>query len=295
MLALKPTQWANVLAVIRKATRTWLDAPVPSNDYKLYIPLTCMIQSLTLRLVLATLFDMEEHALGIHDFPLMQLADAINETWVSSKKPGKVLPFEENQCLQDSLHEIFPDIDLMNPKMNPLNMILPGFETMWRVVFRMFIEIGFTSGQRNPQWKDILTAFARKPTRAQFIAKENDFQISAEYLVKEALRLYPPTRRIHRAFQTDNSIRRRYFAADIEGCHLDKVIWGSDALRFNPARWAKLTIFQEMAYMPFGGKPFECPAKQFFGPMAIGLLVGSVLSELGGSWTLKIGGEEVKR
>ena len=35
---------------------------------------------------------------------------------------------------------LFPDWD-KSSKENPLNLILPGYETLWRVVLRCFIEV----------------------------------------------------------------------------------------------------------------------------------------------------------
>lgn len=40
--------------------------------------------------------------------------------------------------------------------------------------------------------------------------------------------------------------------------------------------------------MPFGGKPFGCPAKQEFAPMMIGVLVGVLVEGVDGEW--KLGG-----
>lgn len=69
-------------------------------------------------------------------------------------------------------------------------------------------------------------------------------------------------------------------AADIEACHLRPDIWGPDARVFNPERWKQPTSRQQEAFMPFGYKPFQCPAQSVFGPRIIGILVGALLEAL---------------
>jgi cytochrome P450 len=111
---------------------------------------------------------------------------------------------------------------------------------------------------------------------------------STKHVVFESLRLYPPTRRIHRAYQwsdsaaDDNQEPKAYddMAADIEACHLRSDIWGPYALVFNPERWKQPTSRQQEAFMPFGHKPFQCPAQSVFGPRMIGILVGALLEAL---------------
>lgn len=70
--------------------------------------------------------------------------------------------------------------------------------------------------------------------------------------------------------------------ADIESLHVNKDMWGADALKFDPERWNKVSDFQKKAFMPFGGKPFLCPAKPVFGPRVIALVVGVLLAVFDG-------------
>jgi dihydroceramidase len=53
-------------------------------------------------------------------------------------------------------------------------------------------------------------------------------------------------------------------AADIEACHLSTDIWGLGAESFDPMRWHILSDEQNEAFMPFGGRPFQCPAQPDF-------------------------------
>lgn len=124
---------------------------------------------------------------------------------------------------------------------------------------------------------------------------------SARDIVMEALRLYPPTRRIYRAYWWDDApasyesgtvcdsgrMPPETAAADIEACHLRTDIWGSNAANFDPARWMTITRDQIRALMPFGYGVCECPAKAVFGPWMIAILVGALLSALDDDgWTL---------
>lgn len=83
------------------------------------------------------------------------------------------------------------------------------------------------------------------------------------------------------------------FTADIEACHSEAAIWGLDAKEFKLERWEGVTKEQKKAFLPFGAKPFICPAKPVFGPWLIHLLVGSLLHELQEDWGLDCEDEEV--
>lgn len=39
------------------------------------------------------------------------------------------------------MRKVFPDWDETDGTKNPFNFILPGYETMWRVVLRCFLKI----------------------------------------------------------------------------------------------------------------------------------------------------------
>ncbi|CEL05759.1 hypothetical protein ASPCAL06874 [Aspergillus calidoustus] len=193
-----------------------------------------------------------------------------------------VLEFKENHTLQGRLSAVFnakhknkgkskSKIDIHDPHSNPLSWILPGFETLWRIVLRLFPVLD--SSQREEDYRQILPGFVHSPTPTQFKLESDDERISAESLVKEALRLYPPTRRIRRAFQfaggstdpnSNNRVEVVTAAADVEACQLDTDLWGADAMQFNPARWRK-----EENFLAFGDRPFLCPASRGFDPMVI--------------------------
>ncbi|KAJ5812109.1 Cytochrome P450 [Penicillium riverlandense] len=185
------------------------------NDSSIRINLVSLVSIISLKVVLFTMFDRGDGD-DTNDLVLDAFAKAINWTWIASKQrnPDLVPRFEDNSNLRFSLRAIFGNDDAGHT--NPLNFIIPSFETLWRVVLRVFVEVGFSTGAAaHPEWKNCLTAFSRHPTKEQFeaatymnledSAPAHDIP-SAKHIVFESLRLYPPTRRIHRAYQwSDNA------------------------------------------------------------------------------------------
>ncbi|PYI09608.1 cytochrome P450 [Aspergillus sclerotiicarbonarius CBS 121057] len=277
----KADDWDKMARQLQDAAQVWVEHP----DGEVH--LASMAQSLTLRFMMLTVFKFKFNPPHTTNSYLAGFARAIHQAWVLARDESRLIRFHHNHVLRDNITAFFPAYDFTQATGNPLNYILPGFETTWRVVLRMFLEI---RRARNQDWIDTLVFFAYDPTKAQFHDKAHG--ISVEHLVMEGLRLYPPTRHIHRTFHFDNekqnTVEEVSYSADIEACHLSKKIWGRDALEYNPYRWAKLTKEQNDAFMAFGSAPFECPAKPVFGPRMIGLLVSTMVSEVEerGTWRL---------
>ncbi|OXV10700.1 hypothetical protein Egran_01539 [Elaphomyces granulatus] len=280
-----PDEWSYLSDHARNVVKTYLMGS--DNSPVVRIKLTSLIQVLSMRLAIWVLFGRAKDGptYRVQDRDLVSLAEAINQRWLASK--GNEIPrFEEDHDLQAGLSAVFPDHNILDPEGNPLNLVMPAFETLWRAALRMFIEVRFITGRRSPEWHQALAEFARKPTKEQFTLQGAEGGISAEFLVSEALRLYPPTRRIHRAFKWAGSDSTVTIAADIEASHSMASIWGPDATTFNPRRWGSISAEQRNAYFPFGSRPFLCPASSVFGPWMIGLLVGALIGELPKDWRL---------
>ncbi|KAE8166048.1 hypothetical protein BDV40DRAFT_296860 [Aspergillus tamarii] len=286
LINLSPIAWESLSGFVRSAARRSIDDAIADSSDNAHIMLTNLVQVLVLRVVLHVLFQMETEALEIPDHHLLRLAEAINDTWISSKSKTDHVCFQDNIPLQRSLVTVFPNLNCLDPQENPLNLVIPGFETMWRIVLRFFIEVRYTSGLYHREWRDILATFAHTPTKNEFERPKGDQNLSAEMLVNEALRLYPPTKRVHRAFLPAGSDITELLNADIARVQTATHIWGSNAELFDPRRWRALTSQQRFAFFPFGSKPFVCPAQAVFGPRAIAMIVGVLLTELGGEWSL---------
>ncbi|CAI7622339.1 unnamed protein product [Penicillium bialowiezense] len=314
LINLPSTDWLAVSYFAKLITKSWCTRGLPSldrgvqgrpeaqEDFASPINVASMVQVLTLRVALLVMFDKDKQE-TIRDLSILNLAQSINRIWIASKnkEESEIPSFEEDAPLQQAVVEIFgAPCDQLND--NPMNLIVPSFETMWRVVLRAVLEIGFVRGKDHPEWKEAMVSFAMNTNKDQFerhssatcnrgsslqkanqLSSEDSNNVknspSAEHLVMECLRLYVPTRRIHRAYRCNESPGpHNIHSADIEGCHLRRDIWGDDANSFNPDRWLSLTPLQKQAFMPFGSAPFECPAKPTFGPRMIGLLAGAVLA-----------------
>lgn len=73
---------------------------------------------------------------------------------------------------------------------------------------------------------------------------------------------------------SNTKLVERLIAADVEACQRDPSIWGLDADKFNPDRWATLV---DRKLLAFGAKPFLCPASTDFGVRIIALLTATLL------------------
>ncbi|KAI9684816.1 MAG: hypothetical protein M1829_000191 [Trizodia sp. TS-e1964] len=244
-----------------------------------------IVQNIVLKISLYAMFELTDDELDDGDIKL--IAETINSLWLKSKSTDLtgVSVCSEQQALRGALRGIFPEMGDA-PRDNPLNLILPAYETLWRAVLRGFIEVSFRNRDRRSEWQSILLKFLATPTQASFDGKSFlPHKISVRMIAAETLRLYPPTRRIYRQVTLENALEPQLVAADIEYMHRDPRIWGEDSLSFNPLRWENIAQTCLDAYMPFGSRPFVCPAEKAFGPRMIGILVAALVSKLeGSSW-----------
>lgn len=297
LIKISSDDWETIASTTQDAVKRWKSDAQGACNARYKVRLVPMVQSLTLNAVLTAFFFLKKET-ATTDVPfeaLTKLAEAINDSWIMSKKEDTLVAFEEHDRLRTALSEVLPDENISNPRENPLNLILPGFETMWRIVLRGFLEVGYKTGKGHPNWREALISYSEKPTAERFNRGFPPDGASANSLIKESLRLYPPTKRVYRAWKGADSPETKEIAADIEACHLSVSIWGRTARNFDPLRWEKVTKEQEKAFLPFGSKPFECPAKPLFGPRLVGLLVGTFLDAFRHDWTLtSVGGDTVE-
>ncbi|EED22477.1 conserved hypothetical protein [Talaromyces stipitatus ATCC 10500] len=267
LINISSDNWEIIVSATQDAVRRWKSDAQGACESRREVELVPMVQSITLNAVLTAFFFLRKKVTtnDVTFKSLSNLAEAINETWIMSKKEDTFIPFEQNDKLRSALIEVLPDGNISDPCENPLNLILPGFETMWRVVLRGFLEVAYKAGKEHPNWREALIGYSEKPTAEQF--KRASSPDGAAW--KEA-----------------NFPEPKIIAADVEACHLSTSIWGKTAGKFDPLRWQKLTKEQEEAFLAFGSKPFECPAKPVFGPRLVGVLVGTLLDAFPHHWTL---------
>ncbi|KAI9376781.1 hypothetical protein BJX61DRAFT_538479 [Aspergillus egyptiacus] len=275
LIDLSPDEWDDLGSFIRLAVRRAVNVKV-GNKNEVRIKLALMIRTLTLRAVIWVLLRLgRDKCNAVDDSHFERLGDTIHRAWINMEA-GDAVEFKDNHDLQKQLAEFFGDDCILNPKDSPLNLILPGFEGFWWIVLREYIEMEARGSQN---LKEIMIAFAQSPTQGRFKVPASPDDISAEFIVREALRLYPPSRRIHRAFLFSESAQPTAVPADIEACQTDPAIWGPDSLEFNPRRWTNATKEQQSSFLAFGSASFQCHAYPGFEPRITGLLVGILLDE----------------
>ncbi|CAF2309437.1 unnamed protein product [Rotaria sp. Silwood2] len=143
---------------------------------------------------------------------------------------------------------------------NPLNIIIPGWETMWRLVFYSLLEL-----LRQPK------LLCELRLQLNNYSKSYRDCLLLTWILKETLRLYPPTKNIYRT----NLKTGQHVCINVLLIHRDKNVWGSDVLDFNPYRFKeKLTAEQEKSYLPFS---ISCPARFNFAYTFAGAIVAKIL------------------
>lgn len=294
-----------------RSTRGIVRDQVARQEWKTSLPLASLVRIVVFKVVLLQFFP--DSALINEDLAIAKVTELINVLWVDSKtsgylgsKSGNLFAPKEAQTssqfvqtdggdlatLQESLGRIFPTYQCNDPVRTPLNIILPAYETLWRVVLRCVIEIVFRNGDVKDPWESCIFHFNDKCKHGRRFLwfGDTDDLLSILDIAKEALRLYPPTKRIYRWEQQEGdggvqNANPKLSAADVEAIHRDCAIWGPDALQFNPERWVRYFLDDTQrvkgAFLPFGYGNLSCPAKGDFGPKIIGLLVAVLVEELG--------------
>lgn len=231
-----------------------------------------LVQTLSLKISLYILFDKDP--LDVDNSHVSSIAYAINELWEESKNEissGHIRSLQGS--LQKAILGIFPGQSLA-PRDTPMNLIIPAYETLWRVVLRLFLEVSFRNPDAAPGWRQALHIYLDDQTK--FRSRPNAQSVPPSFLVDEALRLYPPTRRLYRTFRLGPNSETTTVSADVEACQRKPDIWGPRSFEFLPQRWENISEEARKTFTPFGGKTFTCPAKQEFGPRIIGVLVAAL-------------------
>ena len=158
------------------------------------------------------------------DKSIEEITSSINDLWVESKKSvGPSAPMKKK--LRQALARFLPNAEFSGQR-NPLNFILPAYETLWRVVLSCFVEVAFREGAL-PEWKLELVGFLEDPTKGKLHSASCDSSVSVAFIVNEALRLYPSTKSVYREFRMETMKTTELVFADIEKRHRIPSIWAS--------------------------------------------------------------------
>lgn len=248
------------------------------SSHELPLDYSPTIQQVTLKVVLHTLFEVP--LADLDDQGISLIAYGINELWRLSKTTED-LPVDLLPAMNAYLHAWIPSIE------NPLDFVIPTFETLWRVVAITIGSVHNDDGTRRR-----LQEFLHEPTKHQFDLYPSEGP-SVGSIVAEVMRLHPPTKRISRASLTAPSqfplldrllstIRSAptIYAADVGAVQRDQSIWGPTADVFDPMRHHPdtLTDEQRRAMLGFGLGKLQCVASSW-APIAVGVIAAAVLDQ----------------
>ncbi|CAG8508242.1 16196_t:CDS:2 [Dentiscutata erythropus] len=256
-----------------------------------FIELVPWVQKITLSVILRGYLDFDANVCEIiDDIPkIINDSKLYNEALMSQSKDKDVNVIQE---ISKIAHKHLNDIQklpqstsgFINPTEDeletPLNIILPAYETMWRVLLYAILEIKVreilliknnSKRMKNIHLKDLndsINIFLKNPSYSTL--KGNSLNL----IVKETLRLYPATRRIHR------TCNGRKYTIDVETIHRDPTIWGDDSLHFKPERFEKPNVLSSFSYIPFSVGHMRCVAADKFAPTVAAILIAAVLSSV---------------
>ncbi|KAK5630459.1 hypothetical protein RRF57_006174 [Xylaria bambusicola] len=263
--------------------------------------------------MLNVLFGVDPSAINLDE--ARKATDAINRLWVQSKDKDSIPSLYDQTVLNNALEILLPAEYPCEASTNPLNLIMPAYETLWRVVLLTFVSIAYQAD--DPKTIEELREAVRNVP--QCLYQGGDPESKALAIAKEGLRLYPPTKRIYRArLCVSPNGEKGPVAADVEGWHRDSRVWGDAAGVFDPQRFhprgherdrentvvaptddiqptPAIPYYQRIGYFPFGVGRHMCPAAAGFGERIITLLVVELTRRLGDRQTgLKINFNNLK-
>ncbi|KZT74071.1 hypothetical protein DAEQUDRAFT_661136 [Daedalea quercina L-15889] len=248
------------------------------NNIPAVASLDKVVRRITIHVILLGLLRdyVDDSAISTDDLDLV--TNGINELWTLSKS---------STYRPDLLKEVNERLRCWLPGYgNPLEIIIPAYETLWRVV-----AIAVSLGHDNRHALPVFGALLKQPTVEQYREFANE-SFSADAFMQEVLRLYPPTRRISRVVTVSSSsilgkifpqlfTRKVAIAADVEALQRADV-WADSRGEFDPARHhpQRCTEQQRKTLLAFGAGKLTCVAKNW-APQAAAVIVAAILDQIG--------------
>ncbi|KAJ7904277.1 hypothetical protein B0H14DRAFT_595532 [Mycena olivaceomarginata] len=290
-----PTVHANFLiksrSLLRAAKRNWtrfngtalqaVELSLPDHT----IPFDVFVRSVTLRTTIVGLLDPDVDITSLSSNDVHIVTNLITDIWILSKKPAEI-PEHLLEMLNHHLRRLIPD-QAAYP--NPLDFVIPIWETLWRVVAATLAYV-HTNAVARRAFLDLND----HPDEDQFCApKLHRTSPSAENYISESLRLRPPVRHITR-HQFRPPLLTKFLPpflasripphidvhiADIESAQRS-VFWESDSSppeAFDAARFLREPKASDV--LAFGAGPLKCAAVKW-APMAAAVIVGAILNRV---------------
>ncbi|KAF8528168.1 cytochrome P450 [Hysterangium stoloniferum] len=254
-------KWYTLREVVNDSIDFYLPLNAPPRNYAAHI------QAVVFMTVLAAFFDFSGPFPDASD--VLFVTQNINALWVASKR-NTFLPVTLAK-INGHLHGWIPRNAEDPFDENPLELIIPAYETLWRLIAYSFHYV-----EKSPELRFPLAEFYEKPTVERFLTRENDGTVvSVSDIIQEALRLHPPTKRLKRLNVNPSFCWVRSLlgaagfslatgssavAADIETIQRLPAMWGPLPNEYDPKRHKHLSLMQEASMMPFGCGPLKCMA-----------------------------------
>ncbi|KAJ7184553.1 hypothetical protein C8R46DRAFT_1299667 [Mycena filopes] len=271
-------------ALLQAAKRDWnrfnnvaMEAVEPTLP-DIATPFHVFVRSVTLRVVIVGLLDPSVDIDSLASSDVELVGELITDLWLLSKRPEHI-PEHLLEMLNNHLRPLLPDVEKYP---NPLDFVIPTFETLWRLVAVTIAHV-HTDAAACGAFRD----FNENPTCEQFHASRlGGTSPSAEAYICESLRHSPPVRHI-----TRHTFKPRWLLtsitppfplliADIESAQRT-AFWDSDSPPdvYDATRFLHEPRSNDL--LAFGCGPLKCAAAGW-APMAAATIVGAVLNRVDG-------------
>ena len=142
--AIRGEAWAKLFGVAQQALdRARVYIKIENRVGKSHVPLAKLVRITTFMTILNVLFGVNPADTAVED--VVTATDLINKLWIQSKDCSEeAISADDQQRLQTVLANMLPGTAVdPGPRENPLNSIIPAYETMWRVVLLTFVSAAF--------------------------------------------------------------------------------------------------------------------------------------------------------
>ncbi len=98
-----------------------------------------VVRVVSFSVVLHVLFEIEPSELNLDE--ARRATEAINRLWIRSKECHSIPSLYDQRVLNNALEILLPNKFPCDDRTHPLNLIIPAYETLWRVVLLTFVAI----------------------------------------------------------------------------------------------------------------------------------------------------------
>ncbi|KAL9629861.1 MAG: hypothetical protein Q9204_005041 [Flavoplaca sp. TL-2023a] len=119
-------------------------------------PFEIVIQMMTMKVILLLFWGVTAPS----DHAPHGITQEINDRWIQSKSPTESMRIDFSY-LKGEFKDL--GLDWSDSKGNPMNVLLPAYETLWRVVAHCLIEVAFRPSA-DVEWLRVLETFRKNPT-----------------------------------------------------------------------------------------------------------------------------------